>query len=133
MTHVTPETARRLEDAGFPQPEKSGGSLWYDTSDFLIVLSTGASGAHPGQILAMSPGDGITFVTVQSEMTDWAFAPSATDIMQHLPGWYLTFSNGEFVCLSFDGEGNAPHTFNHKSPAEAAAKAWFFEQSHAKK
>jgi hypothetical protein len=90
MTDVVSfETAQRLKDAGFPQPEKTGRTLWYDNSGYIIVISTGASGCQPGQILAMSPDDGISFLTVETEMTDWTFAPSAMDILRHLFGWQI--------------------------------------------
>jgi hypothetical protein len=127
MIHATHETAKGLKDAGFPQPEKTYGTFWYDTSDFLVLLSTGATGTPPGQILVMSPGDGVTFLTVQSEMTGWFFAPTVTDILAHLPGWALEFTENEWIC--YYRETGVDDFVGHRNPAEA----WFFENSHAKK
>ena len=119
MSHVTPETARRLKDAGFQQPEKPGiGQAWiFDIADHVLTV---------GSVIEIQ---GIPIIMGNAEV----FCPTATDIMQHLPGWYLAFSKNQFVCLSFDEEGSAPDSFVHENPAEACAKAWFFEQSNAKK
>ncbi len=127
MSHVTFETARKLKDADFPQPEPMPGQVWYADNSLKVFVSKVNAGSISGhsEYPCARIEDTITAVDI--------FAPTATDIMQHLPGWYLAFSKNQFVCLSFDEEGSAPDSFVHENPAEACAKAWFFEQSYSKK
>ena len=117
MSHVTPETARRLKDAGFQQPEKPGiGQAWiFDIADHVLTV---------GSVIEIQ---GIPIIMGNAEV----FCPTATDIMQHLPGWALEFTENEWIC--YYRETGFDDFVGHRNPAEAAAEAWFFEQSHAKK
>lgn len=102
MSHVAHETARRMKDAGFPQPESP--TMW--TLAGKVDLPQGE-----------------------------AFAPAATDILQYLPGWNLCYKNNRWVAWADVGTDREPEyvTFENENSAEAAAEAWFFEQSNAKK
>lgn len=121
MSHVTFETARRLAEAGYPQPKKPQiGQTWIFSFLPDTALMIGS------QIEGPIPWHGLFHATE-------TFLPTATDILAHLPGWYLTFSNGEWACLSFDDEGSAPDSFVNDNPAEACAEAWFFKQATQKK
>jgi hypothetical protein len=133
MTDVVSfETAQRLKEAGFPQPGKTGHTHWYDQSGFLIVISRGESGCPPGQILAMSPDDGISFLTVETEMTDWTFAPNTTDIMRHLPDMHLCFhSNKVGWSYWWDQEGSHSTFRIDASPNEVVAEVWLTLRSLA--
>lgn len=120
MTHVTPETASRLKDAGFQQPEKPGiGQAWIFSflPDTVLVIGSQVEGPIPW---------GGLFHAAET------FLPTATDIMQHLPGWDLSFENGIWICSLQEDEFILAE-YRNSNPAEAAADAFFFEQSHAKK
>lgn len=92
------ETADSLRDAGFPQPAPKFGQFWYTKDGRMGLLTDEAAWMDNGKV----------------------FAPSATDILEHLPGWHLSFNSEGWKCwrgrVSFRG---------FKSPAEAAAAAWF--------
>lgn len=126
MSHVTFETARKLKDADFPQPEPMPGQVWYADNSLKVFVSKVNAGSISGhsEYPCARIEDTITAVDI--------FAPTATDIMQHLPGWYLSFENGIWICRLEEDEFVLAE-FRSSNPAEAAAEAWFFEQSYAKK
>lgn len=109
MQAVTFETAKRLAEAGFPQPSPDYGQTWY---------------THDG-----SPGS----VTSLSKWSDngEVFAPAATDILRELPGWNLCYDTVIGWHVWFDDVAEwdycEPPFFKHENPAEAAAQAWFYE------
>lgn len=128
MTHVKSETAKRLAEAGFPQPKlPQPGLVFYGNSNkrSCIVLDS--------DLCCSYKKNGDRYFVEKYKIENLVFAPTATDILAHLPGWYLTFSNGEWACLSFDDEGSAPDSFVNDNPAEACAEAWFFKQATQKK
>lgn len=122
---VTPETARRLKEAGFPQPEfPQPGFVFYGNSNKRSHLVFDNE-------LCCSYKNGVRLFVERYKIENLVFAPTATDIMQHLPGWALVHVKGEWICYNRSDEFSE-FAFD-TNPAEAAAKAWFFEQSHAKK
>lgn len=110
------ETAKRLKDAGFPQPEFRTGQFWFHG---------GTGGLYFGQYVY----DDLALKLIQVGGHDWfewdrekvdniVFAPTATDILRQLGGLFdLSFDCGEFWCRD-------EKDFN---PAEAAAAAWLEE------
>lgn len=123
MQHVTIETGRRLKDAGFPQPEKPEiGQAWLFSflPDTVLVIGS--------QVEGLIPWGGL-FHAAET------FLPTATDIMQHLPGWNLCYQKNEWVAWADLGTDREPEyvTFENDNPAESVAEAWFFEQATQKK
>lgn len=135
---VTFETAKRLKEAGFPQPDFQPMQFWYDDGikgicpfRLYIVL-------HVGRFPAGQPAPLMHEICEKQHRQMYAthanfgeyqyvaFAPTATDILKQLPGYNLAFAteNGwHCFFLGIDGVIYAEH--NHKnSPAEAAALAW---------
>lgn len=117
MSHVTFETAKRLEAAGFPQPEKLRGGFWYNPDGVDTVFTFDIRhGAAP---------------------TMWRyFSPPATDILKELGRDYnLSFMEGFWYCQYSSGDfppfAKEPSVWKHESPAECAAMAWL--QIHEKK
>lgn len=113
MTHVTFETAKRLKEAGFPQPEQTvPGSAWFSGKTLWIM---GASDAilPPHRWFAAIP----------------TFAPTATDILAQMLGWSLEYTENGWVCFESILGGHRDFTPN-SNPAEACAEAWFFEQDN---
>lgn len=109
---VSFETAKRLRDAGFPQPNVERGQSWYNREGSL-------------QIIAHDPTYPKEFNSLIREHA-WIFAPTATDILRSLPGYNLAFAteNGwHCFFMSIDGVIYAENS--HKdNPAEAAAIAY---------
>lgn len=122
---VSFETAKRLKEAGFPQPEPEFGQFWYNGSDLLVVVKyLGAkewiacplSGANWTRLFSAAFQRPIVF-------GEPVFAPSATDILRELgPGFVLYFdSPGRWVLSENNPYGLCT---NHENPAEASAEAW---------
>ncbi len=117
MNHVTFETAVRLKDAGFPQPEPSFGQAWYyptwdESPKFFIekrgwwFMATINSAVHLREHA--------NYPTV--------YAPTATDILRELDEnhFLTTLLDGRFCVALFVGSGDSIHN----NPAEACAAAW---------
>jgi len=108
MQVVSFETAKRLKEAGFPQPEKlTHGQFYYSEHGHLFRYTHGP----------------------QYENT--FFAPSATDILKELGrrfilgyeknGWWC--EKTQHVYEVADGM-QVTASYNHENPAEACAAAW---------
>ena len=114
MKVVSFETAKRLKEAGFPQPQTFFGQIWHLRYNQRYVLI----GTNEGHI---------------AEHQDRVFAPSATDILNHLRGNYrLSCSNFGWWCDRVEEWPDLAHEFrivacyNDENPAEACAAAWLF-------
>ncbi len=120
MSHVAHETARRMKDAGFPQPNPDEGQIWYNAAGTMYVV-TYSYGKTCDYVVR-----GSNNVWIERGLNDGeVFAPTATDIMQHLPGWYLSFENGIWICSLQEDEFILAE-YRNSNPAEAAAEAFFF-------
>lgn len=70
--HVSYETAVRLKEAGFPQPEPQYGQCWYnDNGGQIIIGHTTDSWGEPDESFSV-------------------FAPSALDLLQSIPSGSIT-------------------------------------------
>lgn len=83
MSHVSHETAKRLQDAGFPQPTPQVGQYWYTKSGILLWLQ------YMDELSAFFSDVG------NSHSREWylemfdnlIFAPTAEDILRELSDW----------------------------------------------
>lgn len=103
METVNYETAHQIKDAGFPQPQENevaSGRFWYKSDGDLICY--GFSVDNWGEIDYYSHS---------------VFAPTATDILQQMPGAGLRWNGSEFFC-KYRGKTFDPN------PAECVAKMW---------
>lgn len=124
MIHATPETAKRLKKAGFPQPKPDEGQVWYNSAGTVYVV-TYSYGKTCDYVVR-----GSNNVWIERGLNDGeVFAPTATDILAHLPGWSLEYTENGWVCFESILGGHRDFTPN-SNPAEAAAEAWFFEQAN---
>ncbi len=85
QNHVTPGTARRLRDAGFPQPEPEFGQIWHPSryGGLFVYICKGCGNtmelrAPAGWSTWEKPGSDKLF-----------FAPTAADILRELPDRYV--------------------------------------------
>lgn len=117
---VTFETALRLKEAGFPQPNFATGQFWYNDLGALSFVGRKELNEKTGK------HDYFYCTSVESGRTDFFqpiandafFAPTAIEILQGLQYADLTFRDGKFRVV-FE------HVMNrHDNPAEAAALAW---------
>lgn len=129
MSHVTFETARRLKNTGFPQPEFASGQFWYNEWKALSIIGRreiADNGPHEFFIcMSMETGrvDGIIPMHEGS-----FFAPTATDILRDLPGLLRKFKGhfqwGDNFVLMPLGAKLGAQCYQHETPAEACAAAW---------
>lgn len=118
MQHFcTFETAQRLADAGFPQPEPQGGQFWYETEtkNIFTPLVMRRKKQHSGFV-------GLAFCEWRSDADGLIFAPGIADLLQALgPGWALQKGEGgSWRAYSWE------HEFIDTEPAQALAGAWLF-------
>ena len=116
---VSFETARRLKEAGFPQPEPEFGQLWHELQDQCYVLGYSAEGLISG---FWNGGESFEDANVQSMLAD-VFAPTATDILEQLPHNFCIRGKSVFSLEPGDAY-NIGRQFYADNPAEAAALSW---------
>ena len=105
MNFVTYETALRLKEAGFPQPEKERLQIWYNDKGVPSII--------------------LNIFLARPDLC--VFAPTADDILRELGENYT-------LCYSMSDNGkewfcdNTKHEYeihSDENPAEACALAWF--------
>lgn len=107
MNHVTAETARKLQEAGFPQPIATFGQIWHYRE----------TEKHPWRQLVITQNQYLPPVCL--------FAPTATDILRELPGLSVYYSGLELWNTNNPFEGSFDCDFPPlNNPAEAAARFW---------
>lgn len=100
MNVVTFETAKRLKESGFPQPDRFG--QW--------------------QAFYKLSGDERRAFITEPRMEIETFAPSATDILKELGDDYCLHSNdGKWSCSVYEIDS---FQSKYDSPSEACAAAW---------
>lgn len=117
MNHVTFETAVRLRDAGFPQPELNNvlGHVFYDRlgRKYLAVWQD-----NEDSNILMQP-----YLHNYSDLKNpMVFAPTATDIMRALPGISLRWHSFHRVWQTRYKRNENRQA--HENPAEACALVW---------
>lgn len=65
------------------------------------------------------------------KIENMVFAPTATDIMQHIPGWVLGHFKGKWICWFSADEFGYPD-FASSNPSEACAQAFLFQKEKQK-
>jgi hypothetical protein len=124
MNHVTFETAKRLKEAMFPQPEFSTLQLWWGIrfpegtarKEVLCVVTERITSKY-SYSFDFTPSDGLE----HTDFGNYAFAPTAVELLESLPPKTLAgFNNGEWSVMPATTE----MVFTHRNPAEAAAMAW---------
>lgn len=114
---VTFETAKRLKEAGFPQPRHDFDQTWYVKRND-VLWSVGISGYVGEGFQAIFLPLECKFIAPDYESGDIIFATTATDILHQIPGADLKWNGSTFICKY---RGKVDDT----DPAECAAKMWF--------
>ena len=126
------ETAVKLKEAGFPQPDIQIGQAWYnDFKEPSVIVQrdhefkTQWAGCHLG-----TGATGNMFKASEIK-ENCCFAPTATDILRELPDKVLFWRVGDvFVCgVQMESEEGYDvikfeAAYKHENPAEACALAW---------
>jgi hypothetical protein len=128
------ETAKRLKEAGFPQPDLSVGQLWYAEA----VYKGGNLEHNPLCIAVETYGDSaivLRRLTCEHHAPDYGgrnefFCPTATDILKELGrdkiGGFAGKTPESLFYVGTVTSGNVVYWthFCEANPAEAAALAW---------
>ena len=123
---VTFETAVRLKEAGFPQPQPGAGQWWHNPDFGLFVVGIKWF-ADNREYRIFYPGTGKSVLKSEAMFLKCAFAPTATDILRELrDGSNIGIMGKRFLCYSSDFEHGIDHpgTPINDNPAEAVAEAW---------
>ena len=123
---TTFETAVRLKEAGFPQPQPGAGQWWHNPDFGLFVVGIKWF-ADNREYRIFYPGTGKTVLKSEAMFLKCAFAPTATDILRELrDGSNIGIMGKRFLCYSPDFEHGIDHpgTPINDNPAEAVAEAW---------
>ena len=129
---VSFETAKRLEAAGFPQPAPQVGQMWYPRHLGALCLIIHANETGPSWLVVGNVESGsISRFTPEALVSALVYAPSVTDILNHLRGNYrLSCSNSGWWCDRVEelpdlADGfKVVECYNDENPAEACAAAW---------
>jgi hypothetical protein len=119
---VTFETAKRLKDAGFPQPEPKAGQGWYDP-DFGLFLCGKRCLVYNRQRNIFYLDTGHTLNKQITLFQECVFAPTATDILRQISGVML-FDKGKAEMWIMLNHDDKYFVFHEGDPAELAARAW---------
>lgn len=135
---VTFDTARRLKEAGFPQPEPEAGQFWYTVDRKLAIITHSVE--HNLGFTVFNGLHEVWYAESVEIFNDVPFAPAATDILTATAKLVhpnlirvdiSTYSSDnsceiqepQFFIYSFPYSKIAGHQF-YDNPAEAAALAW---------
>lgn len=116
---VTPETARKLKDNRFKQPEHEAGQVWYNRGGLPYFV-----GKRPNGMLCFISSYGGSYEWLH-DSNGFVFAPTATDILWWLgQDWTLDadWAKNNWSCWVISSVSKSK--FYHENPAEAAALAW---------
>lgn len=119
MDIVTFETAKRLKEAGFPQPAPEFGQAWYDmvTQTLFLIVETFDDNPPPyNGVWIIEKGGNVSHIE-RELLGMMAYAPTATDILCRIPDNDFYFTD---KCFYFSGDMEQ----GGENPAEVAAKKW---------
>ena len=105
MQTVSFETAKKLKEAGFPQPAQCMGQWWYNPKGYRTLTAFDDSYADMAKLV----------------MDEYVYAPTATELLPE--DWLLMREGPNWICQHFED--------SHKyviddNPAETAALAWLY-------
>lgn len=111
---VSFETAKKLKEAGFPQPEISDCFLYATLRGYSVLCLKAFR-----KTVIVGGGNGV--------LKDFLFAPTATDILRQMPGVYLCVNEKSLWRAEWAGVScydNTQPIAIGENPAEVAAAAW---------
>lgn len=120
---VSFETATRMKEAGFPQPEPEVGQVWVEMYGSAFYITEVTKINFSGRYIGSGSFNNASLFRAESD----TFCPTATDILLHMrDGTIITIMDRKFICYSpdFDFPIDSEATPIHENPAEAAAMAW---------
>lgn len=123
MNIVSFETAVKLKEAGFPQPEPEVGQMWYDNGGNAYVIFY-----RRAYSVFAAPIDWGYGVTRKFDVKKCTFAPGPAEILLELPGHDLYFVDGGFEVNFKNHSTFSDEWYNNGNAAEACAAAWMAQK-----
>lgn len=119
------ETAKKLKEAGYPQPEFSCWQMWYNELGIgtFIGLKTDIKGIMYFDCYNLGSGTSLTRWLKEEDKT--TFAPTVDDILMNLGCVYLSKMKGDYWGV-FEKETNVMVSYHPENPAEACAEAYLY-------
>lgn len=113
---TTFETAKKLQESGFPQPAPAYGQVWYamNGNPFLVC------NVENGQAGIVGPS-GQTWIGRYLNDGDMVYAPTATDILKELGSRYVLQNVNEDMFICKEGMPRLGQLGCKVNAAEAAA------------
>lgn len=132
--YVTPETAKKMKEAGFPQPEPRPGQMWFSAfHEIPSIVSHRTDRVGEFMLAPISRVDWshIFFAGPIIGNAENIFMPTVADILRELPNKVLFWRNDDlFVCgvqMVDDGDYYAirfNEVYKNVNPAESVAEVW---------
>ena len=125
MTHVTPQTALDMRNAGIQQQPPIAGNFCARIFDKHIFLVTSLSIEPPGYWVQGGMYGGNLNDADFSER--FVLLPTAEDILQELSAWYYLCwlpESSEWACIEADSYGRTLRQYRNTNAAEACASAY---------
>lgn len=119
-------TAGVLKSAGFPQPEKKYGQIWYGSDGKMWIIAKGNKGNNDKAICA----DGAAFEHLH-DTYGFIFCPTVDDIMKQLPFHYVFYDIllNEFTVNDMRSKESISSS---KEAIAACADAWLYIKGDGK-
>lgn len=124
MKNLSLETCRRLKDAGFPQPEKAIGQLWYVRDVLCVVFRNKSTIYYVPFYAAALDGNG-EFGMGSPE--DWVYCPTALEIAEKIEYCTIHLLQPYNQQIEF---GAKRHCWQSSNLTESLAEIWIQEHSN---
>jgi len=122
--HVTPETAKKLMEADFGQPEYEYGQVWYNKNGIAFIVSKFHDKLIFGQI-DFSSG-------IAESPKGMIFAATAPDILRELGYGHTLHHEDIFFCIyEPEPDGFNTKAYENDNSSEACASAWLSKNAKA--
>jgi len=122
--YTTAETAWKLKEKGFPQPEPQKGQIWHGKEGAYQVMAFQGENSFVNEstVYCHRVGSTQVFDMPLNLFKKFVYAPTPADILKELGKDYnLSFFEGLFYCVHDNLMGEA---YSHENPAEACALAY---------
>lgn len=120
MKNLSSETCIRLKNAGFPQPERAPGQLWYCRGDLCVLYRV-----IPDGILAASLEGPAHYGATNSD--DWVYCPTALEIAEKIDYCTIHLLQPYNQQIEF---GAKRHCWQSHNLGETLAEIWIHENQN---
>lgn len=128
MTNLSAKTARRLKEAGFPQPTPAVGQWWYlgENLQFLQTRHIEAGGVMIGDFCIFTPWSHVTKSLSAAQVLEFcAYCPADAELLAALGGKFRAGTGqGGFVVWSESAYGENEYVIFGDTLSHCLSSAW---------